>query len=216
MSPLPNVGRSSTQLYATIVADPPWDHSDGTGVLINIGMSNIPHPERGRISRPGYESMTVDQIKALPVGDFAARDAHLYLWTTNRYLRQVWDVAEAWGFRGVCVLTWCKPRRGFLGGGAFPSDTEFVLFARRGTLSATAKGPGRWFQWPRTRGAPVMRVGERRDSANGSHSAKPEAFLDLVEQVSPGPYVELFARRARFGWDYWGDQSLGTAEMEVV
>jgi N6-adenosine-specific RNA methylase IME4 len=54
----------------------------------------------------------------------------------------------------------------------------------------------RWWEWPR-----------------GEHSAKPEAFLDIVEQVSPGPYLELFARRARFGWDYWGDQSLGTAEL---
>lgn len=54
----------------------------------------------------------------------------------------------------------------------------------------------RWFRWPR-----------------GAHSEKPEAFVDLVERVSPGPYVELFARRARFGWDYWGDQSLGTANL---
>lgn len=54
----------------------------------------------------------------------------------------------------------------------------------------------RWWTWPR-----------------GKHSEKPDAFYDLVEQVSPAPYVELFARRARFGWDYWGDESLGTAEM---
>lgn len=54
----------------------------------------------------------------------------------------------------------------------------------------------RWFQWPR-----------------GAHSAKPDAFIDMVERVSPGPYVEMFARRARFGWDYWGDESLGTATI---
>lgn len=54
----------------------------------------------------------------------------------------------------------------------------------------------RWFVWPR-----------------GAHSAKPEAFLDMVERVSPGPYLELFARRARFGWDYAGDGSLGTVEI---
>jgi N6-adenosine-specific RNA methylase IME4 len=54
----------------------------------------------------------------------------------------------------------------------------------------------------------------RGEQRQFGHSAKPEAFIDMVEQVSPGPYVELFARRARFGWDYWGDQSLGTAEME--
>jgi N6-adenosine-specific RNA methylase IME4 len=65
--------------------------------------------------------------------------------------------------------------------------------AERGKLLRASSS---WFTWPR-----------------GEHSAKPDAFLDLVEQVSPGPYVELFARRARFGWDYWGNQSLGTAEM---
>lgn len=54
----------------------------------------------------------------------------------------------------------------------------------------------RWFQWPR-----------------GAHSAKPEAFLDLVEQVSPGPYLELFARRQRLGWDTWGNEALEHVEM---
>ena len=67
---------------------------------------------------------------------------------------------------------------------------------RKGTGRPTQAVTSRWFQWPR-----------------GAHSAKPEAFLDIVEQVSPGPYLEMFARRARFGWDYWGDESLGTAEV---
>jgi hypothetical protein len=69
---------------------------------------------------------------------------------------------------------------------------------RKGTAPPTklTRAPGRWYEWPR-----------------GAHSAKPEAFLDLVEQVSPGPYVELFARRDRLGWDTWGDESLGTAEL---
>jgi N6-adenosine-specific RNA methylase IME4 len=48
------------------------------------------------------------------------------------------------------------------------------------------------------------------------HSRKPEGFLDRIEQVSPGPYVELFARRSRFGWDTWGDESLQTAEMPAA
>lgn len=197
------------QRYRTIVADPPWDHSDGTGRIGTIG--------RGRTKRPSpagpqdttlpYDVMPLEEIKALPVDSLADRNAHLYLWTTNRYLRAVWDVAEAWGFRGVCVLTWCKPPSGFPTGGAWGSNTEFCLFARRGNLPTTGRANGRWYEWPRRRGA-VVREGERRI---GGHSAKPEAFLDLVEQVSPGPYVELFARRARFGWDYWGDESLGTA-----
>lgn len=63
--------------------------------------------------------------------------------------------------------------------------------ASKGEATATGRASGRWFQWPR-----------------GEHSAKPEAFLDLVEQVSPGPYLELFARRNRLGWDTWGNESL--------
>jgi N6-adenosine-specific RNA methylase IME4 len=200
--------------YRTIVADPPWDHSDGTGVIFRVGMSSRRHPRFGEISKPPYEALHVDAIKGLPVRDFASAHCHLYLWTTNRYLREVWDVAEAWGFSGVCVLTWCKARRGFLGGGTFPSDTEFCLFARRGSLSAKQRAPGRWYHWPRTRGAPV-REGERRDGPNGAHSAKPEAFLDLVEQVSPGPYLELFARRQRLGWDTWGDEALNHVSLET-
>jgi N6-adenosine-specific RNA methylase IME4 len=76
-----------------------------------------------------------------------------------------------------------------------------TLNARKGTapVKTLPRAPGRWFQWPR-----------------GAHSAKPEAFLDIVEQVSPAPHVELFARRARFGWAYWGNQSLGTAELPEV
>jgi hypothetical protein len=77
-----------------------------------------------------------------------------------------------------------------------------VLFARRGTLAPLQRMDSTWWSWkrPYEGGYPV-------------HSKKPDGFLDMVEQVSPGPYVELFARRARFGWDYWGDESLGTAEM---
>jgi N6-adenosine-specific RNA methylase IME4 len=197
--------------YRTIVADPPWDHSDGTGYVVTVGdkTTRRQRDDGGYSTAPPYASMTLDAIKALPVSSLAAGDAHLYLWTTNRYLRDVWDVADAWGFRGVCIIVWCKAWMGALGGGAWQSNVEFCLFARKGNLPTAGKARGRWYQWPRQFG-PAVKEGQRR---GGGHSAKPEAFLDHVEQVSPGPYVELFARRARFGWDYWGDQSLGTAEM---
>jgi N6-adenosine-specific RNA methylase IME4 len=86
--------------------------------------------------------------------------------------------------------------------GAYRNTTEFVLFCRRGSLPSTTEMPTSWFDWkrPYINGDPV-------------HSMKPDAFLDMVEQVSPGPYLEMFARRARFGWDYYGDESLGTAEL---
>jgi N6-adenosine-specific RNA methylase IME4 len=83
-------------------------------------------------------------------------------------------------------------------GGPFTSSVEFVLYARRGALPSLGRAGRQWWVWPR-----------------GIHSAKPDAFLDVVERVSPGPYVELFARRARFGWDYWGNESLGTARLAL-
>lgn len=200
-------------LYRTIVADPPWDHTDGTGVTLKTGFGRTQRPRVGgpEVTTLPYDAMSITEIASLPVSHLAEKNAHLYLWTTNRYLRNVWDIAEHWEFMPVCILTWCKAPRGFLGGGAFPSNTEFCLFARRGQLSALSRAPGRWFQWPRRFGPPV-REGERRVSM---HSAKPEAFLDLVETVSPGPYLEMFARRNRLGWDTWGDEALNHVELGV-
>lgn len=183
--------------YRTIVADPPWDHSDGTGFSFGErdprGRSGK-HPPSSH-SLP-YPTMTLDEIKGLPVATHAEPDAHLYLWTTNRYLRDSYSVAEAWGFTPSTVLTWCKPANQGLFGGAFLSNVEFVLFARRGNLPHKSKAGSRWFTW-----------------ARGIHSAKPEGFLDLVESVSPGPYLELFARRNRLGWDTWGNESIEHVEI---
>jgi N6-adenosine-specific RNA methylase IME4 len=153
--------------------------------------------------------MTMADIAALPVAELAADDAHLYLWTTNRYLRFAWDISEAWGFKGVCTLAWCKAPIPAPLGGAFRSNLEFCLFARRGHLPTIGVSPTRWFTWPRRRGAPAA-WGQTR---NTKHSAKPEAFLDMVETVSPGPYLELFARRNRLGWDTWGNESLEHVEL---
>lgn len=177
--------------YRTIVADPPW-HYDRTGIT-------FADKDSGRFAGTGlpYGTMSVDEIAALPVGEMAADDAHLYLWTTQRYLWDSRRIAQAWGFRPVKLLIWAKPPTGFAIGGRYGNACEFVLFGQRGSIPITQRIPRDWWEWPRS----------------GGHSAKPEAFLDIVEQVSPAPRVELFARRARFGWDYWGDQSLGTAEM---
>lgn len=180
--------------YATIVADPPWDVMAG--------------PLNGRegfgdatgASRPlAYPSMTVDEIKALQVP--AANDAHLYLWTTNGYLQQAFEVIEAWDFRYSTTLVWAKNVMGGGLGGAYGISTEFCLFARRGSLKARGRVKGTWFNWPRPydgRGKPM-------------HSGKPMAFGDMVEQVSPGPYLEMFARSNRLGWDAWGNECLSIA-----
>jgi N6-adenosine-specific RNA methylase IME4 len=206
--------KQDAKRYRTIVADPPWDHSDGTG--LNFGSRWNPRvANNGQISGHGdvhttglpYSVMTLDEICALPVGALAESDAHLYLWTTNRYLRASFSVIEAWGFSVSATLVWCKAPKGFMGG-AFRSSTEFIQFARRGSLPHKAQAPQRWFQWPR-----IGHSSAAGTRTSAGHSAKPEAFLDLVEQVSPGPYLELFARRNRFGWDTWGNECLEHVEM---
>jgi N6-adenosine-specific RNA methylase IME4 len=179
--------------YRTIVADPPWAY-ERTGLTFTA-------PRGGRFVGHGlpYASLSPVQIALLPVADIAEDDAHLYLWTTQRYLRPAHDIAEGWGFQPAATLVWCKPPRGFALGGTFMSTTEFVLFCRRGSLPAKTRIRSQWFDWPRS-----------------AHSAKPEAFIDMVEQVSPPPYVELFARRHRLGWDVWGNESANTAQLGAV
>ena len=134
-----------------------------------------------------YPTMTLAEIESMPVSSVADKDAHLYLWTTQRFLRDAYTVLDAWGFKQGAVLVWSKPPKGVCG--TWVCSAEFCIFARRGTLAAKRRHIGTVFNWSR-----------------GRHSAKPEAFQDMVETVSPGPYLELFARRRRLGWTCWGNE----------
>lgn len=184
--------------FATVVVDPPWEHPD-SGARTQSTAGNWRGKWLGYESGLPYERMTLQGIKALPVPDLAAVDAHLYLWTTNGFLRRAYEVVDAWGFRPSALLTWCKAPMGIGLGGPFTNTTEFVIFARRGSLQPLRRWDSTWFQFKRP----------YNHNGGPAHSAKPEGFLDVVEQVSPGPYAELFARRARLGWEYpIGDQSL--------
>ncbi len=171
--------------YRTIVADPPWslDWHMGRG--------------EGRSGRDGlpYDTMTVEQICGLSVADMAEQAAHLWLWTTAGFL---WDsprVALSWGFRPTYTCIWGKPGLG--AGGRFRHTVEYFLFCERGPqLPITRRDLPTHFVWPK-----------------GPHSQKPDAFYDLVESVSPGPYLEMFSRRSRLGWDTWGDEALNHVEL---
>jgi N6-adenosine-specific RNA methylase IME4 len=192
--------------YRTIVADPPWHQNRGPEFIAPDRRQAKPvvRTRATNASQPlAFPTMTVDEIKALPVKDMAADDAHLYLWVTNRYVPDGYEIARAWGFKPVSLLTWCKAPMGIGLGGAFTQTTEFVIFARRGRDVRLRKVDTSWWLWS-------SRGGDGRHSAN---STKPDGFLDLVEQVSPEPRAELFSRRARlYGWDYpIGDQALGGA-----
>jgi len=186
-------------VYRTIVADPPWEVRRGP--LLGSGHG---FKKKGpAISLPlPYPTMSLREIKHLPVGNLAADDAHLYLWTINRYVEAAYSVARAWGFEPSTLITWGKEPMGSGLGGAWGITTEHALFCRRGSLQAKTKIPSTWFKW-------------KRPYESGRHSTKPDAFLDLVEQVSPGPYLELFARRQRLGWDTWGNEALEHVELAI-
>ena len=141
-----------------------------------------------------YSTMALEDICALPVADLAADDAHLWLWSLNGMMEEAHQVVRAWGFRAITMLTWCKTQPGV--GYYVRSNTEHAIFATRGhPMVPENKATASWHVWKR-----------------GAHSAKPDAFIDLVEQVSPPPYVELFCRRPRLGWDSWGYGYEGVVE----
>lgn len=158
----------------TVVLDPPWDWGD-EGDVDQLG--------RGR---PTYDTMPLSDLMALPIPSLVTPDAHLYLWITNRSLPKGFQLLDAWGFRYVTMLTWCKPHFGM--GNYFRGSTEHVLFGVRGSLPLLRRDVGTWFQAPRP----------------GQHSSKPGELYELVESCSPGPWLELFARTQRPGWYYWG------------
>lgn len=183
--------------YRTIVADPPWHVAAGRqpGKYVK-GADGKQQPwaiESQAARKLAYPSMTVEQIMALK--PTAANDAHLYLWTINAYLQIAYEVARAWDFRPSTMLVWAKRPMGGGLGGCYGLATEYCLFARRGTLKATARIGRNWFDW-------------KRPYKNGypHHSAKPPEFYEMVATVSPGPRLDMFARSPRDGWDVWGDE----------
>lgn len=159
--------------YRTIAADPPWQYANRS--------------TRGA-AEDHYPTMTIDELCELPVEEWAADEAHLYLWTTNGFLREAFTVMDAWGFTYKTCLTWVKPQIGM--GNYFRSSTEHVLFGVRGGIRTLDGNQRNWFEAKR-----------------GRHSAKPGAFFELVELCSPEPRLEMFARARRLGWDSWGNEA---------
>lgn len=173
--------------FSTILADPPWRFQNRTGKMA---------PEHRRLNR--YGTMTLDDIKALPVENVAAPTAHLYLWVPNALLPDGLAVMAAWGFQYKSNLVWHKTRKdgGPDGRGVgfyFRNTTELLLFGIRGKNARTL-APGR-------RQVNYMATQKRE------HSRKPDEQYPLIEACSPAPFLELFARGPRKGWTVWGNQS---------
>jgi N6-adenosine-specific RNA methylase IME4 len=173
-----------TKRYRTIVVDPPWRYS--------LRADDPTHR-----SRAPYPTMTQDELRQIPVGLWAADRAHLFLWVTNAFIGEGLELVRLWGFDYKTMITWLKGRLEngrlipYLGtGNYFRNNTEHVLFAVRGSLPVL------------NHDAPTAFIAPR-----GEHSEKPAAFYDMVMHMSPGPYLDVFARKQRFGWDCWGNEA---------
>lgn len=178
--------------YKTIYADPPWQFQNRTGKVA---------PEHKRLNR--YETMKLDEIKALPVASVADEKSHLYLWVPNALLPEGLEVMKSWGFEYKTNIIWEKVRHDGMPDGRgvgfyFRNVTEILLFGIRGDKNRTLD--------PARSQVNLIRTMKRE------HSRKPDEIISIIEACSPGPYLEMFARGLREGWDMWGNQAEETYE----
>ncbi|MFA5923608.1 MAG: MT-A70 family methyltransferase [Methylococcaceae bacterium] len=173
--------------FATVLADPPWQFQNRTGKMA---------PEHKRLQR--YPTMSLQEIKDLPVEAIVEDTAHLYLWVPNALLAEGMQIMEHWGFTYKTNLIWYKirkdggpDRRGV--GFYFRNVTEIILFGVRGKNARTLQ-PGRSQE-------------NIISSRKREHSRKPDEQYELIETCSSGPRIELFARGPRKGWFVWGNQA---------
>jgi ParB/RepB/Spo0J family partition protein len=172
------------KLYGVIYADPPWRYD------------NVPMGDVARMNEQHYPSMPLDQIKALPIP--AADDCVLFLWATVPLLPEAIDVMKAWGFTYKSASTWIKDKAGT--GYWVRGVVEHLLIGRRGDVPSPAPGD----QFPGVIEAPRKR-----------HSEKPDIFAEHIERLFPNvPKLEMFARKARRGWNVWGNEVLSAEAAE--
>ena len=172
--------------YGVILADPPWRFSNRTGKVA---------PEHKRLNR--YETLALEEIKEIPVPLVAGEKSHLYLWVPNALLQEGLEVMKAWGFHYKSNIVWHKIRKdgGPDGRGVgfyFRNTTELILFGIRGKVRTLQ--PGR---------SQVNIIRTRKKE----HSRKPDELYEIIEKCSKGPFLEIFARGKRSGWDVFGNQA---------
>jgi N6-adenosine-specific RNA methylase IME4 len=178
--------------YGTVLADPPWQFNNRTGKIA---------PEHHRLAR--YGTLTVEEIRSLPVSQVTAPTSHVYLWVPNAMLPEGLSVMAAWGFTYKSNIVWHKIRKdgGPDGRGVgfyFRNVTELLLFGVKGRKARTLPPGRRQVNYLATR---------KRE-----HSRKPDEQYEIIETCSPGPFLELFARGRRQGWSAWGSQAIDNYE----
>lgn len=158
--------------FGTIYADPPWKYGNqGTRAATDNH----------------YGTIKWEEIAAYPIEKLAAESAHLHLWTTSSFLRQAFEIIDAWGFEYKSSFVWVKPEMGI--GNYWRLSHEFMLLGVRGSCPFLDRSQESWLRQSRT-----------------THSAKPDKVRQMVELVSPGPRLELFARTITDGWTAWGNE----------
>jgi len=175
------------QKFRTIYLDPPWPLQTITGFT---------HAKNKRPKKLPYPTMTLEDIARLPVADLADTNAHLWIWTTNKFLPTGFDLMKLWGFKYMIPVHWIKPS----GLGAWwIHRTQTLLFGYRGKLDMREKlKPNVMFANPKR------------------HSAKPVEAYELAEAVSHEARVELFARNTRPGWASYGNGIDGKDIFEAL
>lgn len=171
--------------FGTIYADPPWSYGNqGTRAATDNH----------------YNTMSIEEIAALPVASLASEQSHIHLWTTNAFLHDSFHLLEHWGFEFKSLLVWDKDRFGI--GNYWRLQTEYLLLGTKGGLTFSDHSQPNIVRMTRTQ-----------------HSAKPEAIRKMIEKVSPGPRLEMFARRVATGWTCWGNEiekTMFDADVEEV
>jgi len=184
--------------FQTVVADPPWPFKDRL-------------PGKGRGAAKHYETMETWEIAAMApdVKQAAADNAHLYLWTPNAFVRDAWGIAESWGFAPKTLITWVKVTEHAIEKARdhqYEFDNAWEALNMAGVVRI---GMGRGYRnvtehvIVATRGkAPMIRTNQPNVffAPRQAHSRKPDIFYHIVQSMSPGPHLELFAGRPREGW----------------
>lgn len=166
-------------MIQTLIADPPWSFSD-----------SLPGPTRG--AAKNYSTMTLEDIKNFKLPPLAD-DCRLFLWRVSSMQTEALEVMKAWGFTLKSEMVWLKKtakgKRHFGMGRQVRNEHEVCLIG--------------------VRGKPKVKTASMRSTFTGKtgiHSTKPERFYKIVEELSPGPYAELFARKRRKDWWQRGDE----------
>jgi N6-adenosine-specific RNA methylase IME4 len=182
---VPNILEDVPGKFGTILIDPPWRFANRTGKVA---------PEHRRLSR--YETMSFGEIGSLPINQLGRAQSHLYLWCPNALLLEGLSIMKEWGFTYKTNIVWYKVRKdgGPDGRGVgfyFRNVTELLLFGIKGKIRTLKPG--------RTQVNVIV-------SRKQEHSRKPVKAYSIIEECSPGPFLELFAREKREGWTQWGNE----------